>query len=115
MGYFKHHSIIVTSVFKNDIDKARITALQTFKELNGYFDEKYEDLVTEIFEGIANRQYTFFIIPDGSKEGWTPSDLCNTGRDLFLKWMEENDTGCNYVEVIFGGDDDYCEITKKDK
>lgn len=113
MGYIKNHSIIVTSHFKDCINKAHEAAISIFKELNIDYHGKNEELVTEIFEGKVNTQYTFFIVPDGSKEGWGFSERCDKAREDFCAWMESNQCSCDYVEVTFGGDDEYCEITKK--
>lgn len=112
MGYIKHHVIIVTSPFKKDIENARDIAISIFKE-NSY--DPYNDLerlITGIFEGVANSCYTFFIVPDGSKESWSLSDKCDRTRDKFLAWMHGYDTGCDYVEITFGGDDPYNSIIK---
>lgn len=113
MGYIKHHAIIVTSSFRKDIENAHQIAVSVFKEIEFVMYENPEKLVTGIYEGIANSQYTFCIVPDGSKEGWNASIECDNARNKFLSWMHGNDTGCDYVEILFGGDDTFCDITKK--
>ncbi|WP_312394713.1 hypothetical protein [Chryseobacterium sp.] len=110
MGYIKHHSIIVTSHFREDIKKAHEMAIYLFSEVNNDTYKFSQSIVTNIVEGLANSQYTFFISPDGSKEGWGLSDQCDEKRAEFIKWLNENHTSCHYVEVAFGGDDEYCEI-----
>ncbi|AIM37392.1 hypothetical protein KO02_12340 [Sphingobacterium sp. ML3W] len=94
MSWNIHHTIIVTDWDSRDIEKARALALE-------YIDEI---LVTPIFYGYVNPQYTFFIVPDGSKEGWLDSDIMDTNRALFLNKMKESDLCCDYVELQFGGD-----------
>jgi hypothetical protein len=112
MGYIKHHSIIVTSPFKTDIETAHNVAKSIFKESSYDPYNNIDNLITGIFEGIVNSCYTFFIVPDGSKEGWNLSDQCDEARNKFLTWMHGNDTGCDYIEIEFGGDDPYNAIVK---
>lgn len=109
MGYIKHHSIIITSYFKNDIDRAHAKALELFKDLDVMY-ENTAKIVSAVYEGIANTQYTFFIAPDGSKEGWSLSNLCNNAREEFRKWLKQECT-CDFIEICFGGDDEYISIT----
>jgi hypothetical protein len=61
-------------------------------------------LVSDLLTGIANEQYTFFIAPDGSKEGWPPSNDCDDAREEFLNWLRDSKFSVDYVQVVFGGD-----------
>lgn len=75
-----------------------------------YFDDLEDGrLISNIITGIANGQCTFFIAPDGSKEGWSPSDNADSARAEFVKWLK-NESDCDFVEVRFGGDDNASEI-----
>lgn len=108
MGYVKHHTIVVTSCCEVSIKKAQDKALKIFsKKVQGY-DNGFNKLVSKIVKGVANYQHSFFIAPDGSKEGWEPSQLGDKLRGKFTKWLTKN--GYDFVEVCFGGDDNYTEI-----
>ena len=69
MGYIKHHSIVVTTSI-NELIKA---ANERAKEIFG-------TTVSEIIESKINSYYSFFVAPDGSKEGWGESDAGNENR-----------------------------------
>jgi len=104
MGYIKHHSIIVTG-YDEDILKAREKCIEIFKHklLDGF--DNPDNIVSPIMIGLVNSQHSFFIAPDGSKEGWDTSNSCDDARETFLKWMQENKEGIDFIEVYFGGDD----------
>ena len=61
---------------------------------------------------MTNGQSSFFIAPDGSKEGWATSDNGDNARKEFLDWLLKSDNYCDYVEVIFGGDDEHERIVR---
>ena len=117
MGYIKHHTIVVTSF---DFEKAK----EVHKKAQEIFVEKcaHENgviqkiiasgLISPIIEGMANSQFSFFIAPDGSKEGWGTSKDADVARKEFLDWLDKNNASCDYFEVIFGGDDDEYRITR---
>jgi hypothetical protein len=109
MGYIKHHTIVVTSWKKDYINDARNKAIGLFKDL-----ASADSLVSPILEGIVNTQYSFFIAPDGSSEGWSESDQCNHARNEYLNWLESNNR-VDFVEVMFGGDDSREKITRSSK
>lgn len=113
MGYIKHHTIVVTCWNEENLIIARKKAIDIFNQSNSPFG-KYGDLVSPIIYGIVNGQSSFFIAPDGSKEGWEPSNLCNNFRTEFLDWLksEKDNIYCDYVEIIFGGDDEFQEIVR---
>ncbi len=103
MGYIKHNAAVITSSNEESIRLAHTKA----KEI--YAEAKMDQLVSEIIYGIANSQYSFFIAPDGSKEGWDASDESDEVRNLYLDWLyEERVTrhGVDYVDIRFGGDAD---------
>ena len=58
--------------------------------------------------GIINAQYSFFIAPDGSKEGWEESNNCDDARTEFTQWLIKSNI--DYIEVRFGGDDKKAKI-----
>jgi hypothetical protein len=97
MGYIKHHTIVVTSWKEDDIIDAHNKAIEIFDKRAGS-----GSLISPIIEGIVNTQSSFFIAPDGSKEGWTESDQCDEARNAYLDWLESTNR-VDFVEVMFGG------------
>jgi len=109
MGYIKHHTIVVTTFGFEYLKEAHQKAKEIFE--NNFENEPYEKpfgsvLVSDIVYGLKNGQCSFFIAPDGSKEGWGTSDNGDNARKEFLDWLNTSENYCDYVEVIFGGDDD---------
>ena len=101
MGYIKHNAAIITSTREGDIKLAHAKA----KEL--YTEGEMAQLVGEIIPGLANGQYSFFIAPDGSKEGWDHSDTSDVYRNKYLDWLFQERVErirVDYVDVRFGGD-----------
>ncbi len=108
MGYIKHHTIIVTHYEYEEIVEVHKKAKEIFEK--NFENETYEKpfgskLVSEIIKGLANYQNSFFIAPDGSKEGWGISNNGNNARKEFLDWLQKYDRDCDYIEITFGGDD----------
>lgn len=115
MGYIKHHTIVVTCQDKVHLKAAQKKAKKIFKEAfkNNGLLASGDRLVSNIVQGLANAQDSFFIAPDGSKEGWDTSDFGNDARAEFLDWLSKNDENyCDYIEVCFGGDDSADDITR---
>ena len=68
-------------------------------------------LVSPLVESIINNFFSFFIAPDGSKEGYDASDDGDKIRKLIIELIEKskNADGYNpfrYAEVCYG-DDNY--------
>ncbi len=117
MGYIKHHTIVVTCWSSERIREVQQKAKDIFGKSfidNSFFmkEPMAKALVSDIIEGIANHQFSFFIAPDGSKEGWSDSNNANSARKEFLDWLDQNNDYCDYFEVRFGGDDDEYRITR---
>lgn len=98
MGYERHHGIIVSTFTEERAHKAHKTAKDIFA-----------GDVSEILKSRVNGIYSFFIQPDGSKEGWDESDFADARRDQFLKWLEKQafddmSNPYDYVEVQYGDD-----------
>lgn len=115
MGYIKHHTIVVTGWEVEKLKEAHQKAKEVFE--NNFEREPYEKpfasrLVSDIIQGLSNGQGSFFIAPDGSNEGWTTSNNGNNARKEFLDWLKNSDNYCDYVEVVFGGDDEYEAIVR---
>lgn len=84
MGVIHHNAIIVTSWNSDHVkaahEKARM--LFSFPEY-----ELSQNLVSEIVPGLMNLTTSFFVAPDGSKEGWLTSDEVDDARREFLDWL----------------------------
>ena len=110
MGTIKHNAIIVTSWDYGNAKEAKLKCKEIISDIFKDYPltEKPDNLVSDIIDGIANSQYTFFIAPDGSKEGWEPSNLMDEARENIKVALDE--MSVDYIEVRFGGDDDYADI-----
>jgi len=120
MGYIKHNAIVVTGWEEEKIVEARNKAIEIFEKC--FTDEPTVKpyggkLVSEVINGLINSQSSFFIAPDGSKEGWDTSENGDIARREFLDWLKNNpDNYCDYIEIQFGGDDEHELIVRsKDK
>lgn len=107
MGYIKHHAIIVIGWDKARTEVARNAAL-------GFFESNGQ--VGEILEAPVNGYASFFIGPDGSKEGWESSDEGDQRRANFLEWLEGNryedrSSSLHWAEVAIDSDGDSAYVT----
>lgn len=92
MGYISHHAIVVTS-FDDKIQEPHIVA----KQIIG------NELISDIIDSPINGYKSFFVAPDGSKEGWNESEEYEDKRDMFIKWLQ--DYALCYWALIQYGDD----------
>lgn len=90
MGTIQHHAIIVTgSDYGEGVQRCHAYAKEIFP------------WVSEISPVAMNGYRSFFIPPDGSKEGWHDSDVGDSRREKFEAFMTGNRVGwC--VEVQYG-------------
>ncbi len=103
MGYMRHHTIIVTSPLADRIKEAHDRAQQVFDVEDPPGPERFERLVSPILQGMTNGYQSFFIAPDGSKEGWGTSDTGDDLREQFITWLREQ-AMTDWVLVQFGDD-----------
>ena len=92
MGYIKHEAVIVTTWNKS-------------RELDYFLEtvpEPYDQLFVKL-NGVINDYDTYFMAPDGSKEGWEPSTDADKIRADFLK-VAQTIPYVNIVYVGYGGD-----------
>lgn len=97
MGWVRHHAIIVTGTYGDWIERAHAKALETF-------DGR---MVSHIVNGVTNDVRSFFVGPDGSKEGWEDSDTTDEKRAVFVEWLrkyayEDDSSPLAWVEVQYG-------------
>ncbi len=76
MGYIRHHAIIVTGY---DIKK-----MNKHKK----FAKNLGLLVSNVIISKINGYMSFFIAPDGSKEGWKDSNLGDDRRCSFIEYIK---------------------------
>jgi hypothetical protein len=98
MGYMRHHAIVVTSWKKEAIRAAHASALATGAA------------VSEIVGPTVNGYESFFVAPDGSKEGWADSEAGDAARRAIIASFkvheyEDGASPLKWVEVQFGDDD----------
>ena len=95
MGIMYHHAIVVTSSDEKLLDDAYEAASLVFS------------WVSPVSPQAVNGYRSFFIPPDGFKEGWQPSDEGDQRRQEFIDWMNtqtysDGSSGLSWVEVGFG-------------
>lgn len=119
MGYIRHHAIIVTSYSEKLITEVHGEAKKAFN--NAYEDRSFiespEELVSPIVESITNGYYSFFIAPDGSKEGWEESDYGDMARKRVIDFIdslayEDGSNSVSYAELFYGDDEGEAEIER---
>lgn len=96
MGHWSHHAIVVTS--EGGIEVAHVRA----KEIMDGGSVGNSRLVSEIVDSKMNGFQSFFVAPDGSKEGFGRSKECDENRKILVEWLRANHY--DWVEVRFGGD-----------
>lgn len=106
MGYDRHNCIVVTTY---DTEKGKAAYDQAL-ELFG------EQQVTPVLHAPVNQWFTFFVGPDGSKEGWADSDEGDKKREAFiaclrsLRW-EDGSSPLDWAEVQYGDDERVTKVT----
>ena len=110
MGYMRDHAIVVSSWDAAIIRKAWIEAKMIFVDA-GMRTLQYKPMkILEPVESPANGHLSFFIPPDGSKEGWGCSDYYDDCRERFKTWAkkqryEDGSTSLRWVEIQFADDE----------
>ena len=66
-------------------------------------------LVSELVSSGVNGIKSFFVAPDGSKEGWDAAEIGDAKRNEFIKWLEtgrygSSDYAIYWAEVQYGKD-----------
>lgn len=107
MGYMVHHMIVVTSYHLELVQRAHARAREIFCVPRMAAGKHMQ--VTDILTSPVNHYYTFFVPPDGSKEGWSDSEDGDARRALFITWLnaqrfEDGSTSLKWAEVQYGDD-----------
>jgi len=80
MGYIRHHTIAVTSFSKERLKECYEKA------------KKIENInLTSIYASNINSWYTFYVVPDGSKEGWSASKDGDIAREKLIELIKSMD------------------------
>lgn len=97
MGYLRHECIVVSHWSAAQL-------LETHEHATFVFGaRRMGNLVSGMHHHSVNGGAAFFIAPDGSKEGWEPSDEGDKARAEFIEYLRT--TSCDWAHVLIGGDD----------
>ncbi len=105
MGYILHHTIVVTSWDGKTLSRAH-------REARKLFGKSASPLTPETVNGYRS----FFIGPDGSKEGWSESGEGDQKREVFKTWLhkqvyEDGSSSLYWFEASYSSDDRAAKIT----
>ena len=102
---------MVTGPLKEELAEAHKKAKEVWEEKCG----SSENLISDIIGPVTNFQHSFFIAPDGSKEGWPDSNAADEARDSFISYLNKSRPkfSLSWVEVMFGDDSGYSEIVNE--
>jgi len=97
MGYMRHNAIIVSSSIDDLFYEAHKKATEIFP------------WVSPISPLAMNGVRSFFIPPDGSKEGWNDSNEGDERREAFKEFLnskrwDDGSTSLDWVEIQYGDD-----------
>lgn len=98
MGYIAHKAIIVTCFRKKDLKAIQDKAISIIGS----------ELISDPIESTTNGYISFFVAPDGSKEGWEESEQVDRRLTQFCDWMDAHDDKepyGDYALVCYGGDE----------
>ena len=110
MGYIRHHAIVVTGQHEWLHDS---TLLTIFDARRAAIDCGCR-LVTEVVGPGVNSTSSFLVAPDGSKEGWSDSDVGDRARGDFIEWLRSQGARGYYAwaEVAIGPDDQEARVER---
>ena len=117
MGYMCHHAIVVTSWNEKAIQLAHQKATEIFSKPNMF--GKFV-MISPIIASPTNGYSSFFIPPDGSKEGWDESYKGDSNRDEFVDWLnsqryEDSSSPFSWAEIQYGDEDGDNRITRNNR
>ncbi len=99
MGYIRHHAIVVVGWDGARVAKAHEKAVSL------------EMQASEVITSHVNAYHSFFVAPDGSKEGWEDSEEGDRRRAEFIAWLKtEPDIWLDWAEVELDSDGDAARI-----
>lgn len=112
MGTIRNRVVIVHHYRKEEIEEIRQNAVDFFQKVVLEDNEfsKYEvntKMVTPIMESLINGEYTFMIMGECSKIGWSSSDLFDKRR---REWIENNRDKCQNIILLDFGEEYEAEM-----
>lgn len=103
MGYIKHDSVLVVV---NDYVPGQMPDVEAFRQS---LPEEWRPLVVGPIPAVVNGYVTYAFLPDGSKEGWPPSDRGDEYRNAFVELFDhgyrDGSSPFEVTRVRHGGDD----------
>jgi hypothetical protein len=103
MGYIAHDAVVVTT-----LDGLPDFPLPDIDAFRASLPEEMRPLVVGPIRAPFNSYVTYVFAPDGSKEGWGPSDRGDECReqfkDLFRGTYDDGSSPMDWVAIRFGGD-----------
>jgi hypothetical protein len=108
MGYIAHDAVLVT-LSDYVQDRHAEPSMPDVDAFRASLPEEWRPLVVGPIKALINGYISYAFLPDGSKEGWPPSDAGDEYRDqfaaLFSFTYEDGSSPFDVVRVRFGGDD----------
>lgn len=107
MGYIRNTCMVVYGPDEKVVIKYHEKAITLFKgisEGNIYFSRKLSSLISPVIPVVVNTGASFFIGVDGSKEGWSESDLYDRAVREFIDSIDPIDA-LDWGYIVLGGDD----------
>lgn len=107
MGYIAHDAVIVTvsGYVKDRTVDPVMPDIEGFRES---MPAAFRHLLVGPIPTVTNGDFSYVLLPDGSKEGWRDSDTGDEWRLRFIalfSWSyEDGSTPFDTVAVRFGGD-----------
>ncbi|KQL17666.1 hypothetical protein [Cytobacillus solani] len=104
MGYIRHNSFVVTGDSYPEAQRKLDLAHEKAVEL-------FSNLVSPVIQGKTNGYQSFFVAPDGSKEGWDLSDEYDEKRKQLADFIDSlaYGDGSNCVQFVDVGFDECYE------
>lgn len=98
MGYIKHEAVVVTSFRAAELERV----CEHFRQ---QMPEGFKQLLVGPIRPVVNGDATYFLAPDGSKEGWQDSETGDALRaDFIAALKDERDLFPDIVHISYGGD-----------
>ncbi len=102
MGSIRHDAVIVTT---SEFRPGGLPDVDAFRDS---LPEHFRSLVVGPVHAAFNGYVSYAFLPDGSKEGWAPSDECSEYRarfaELFSHQHSDGSTPDEVVSLSFGED-----------
>jgi hypothetical protein len=110
MGYMRHHAIVVTGP-----NSSYLADGLTMQKVRDHAAELCPKLVSELIPSRCNGYESFFVAPDGSKEGWEDSEDGDNQRANIVGYLEslryeDGSTSFKYAEIQFGDDNNQVKV-----